>query len=61
MAVEDGIVEDTCIVLVLAFADYTDPSVVVYTAFPPESGPCIACGGYEGLGRGEVHIDPARA
>ena len=52
--------EDTCTVLVPAFADYTDPAVVAYTAFPPESGPCIAYGGYKGKKKGDVHIDPAR-
>ena len=61
MVVEDGIAEDTCTVFVPAFAGYTDLSVVVYTAFPRVSGPCIACGGHEGVGRGDVHIDLAQA
>ena len=52
MVVEDGIAEDTCTVFVPAFVDYTDPSVVVYTVFPRMSGPCIAYGGHEGVGRG---------
>jgi hypothetical protein len=48
-------------VFVPAFADYTDPSVVVYTVFPHVSGPCIAYGEYEGMGRGDVHIDLVQA
>ena len=57
-AVEEGIAVGTCTALGLAFADYTDPSVEVYTAFPRESGPCIAWGDY--VGKREVRIDPAR-
>jgi hypothetical protein len=48
-------------VFVLAFAGYTDPSVVVCTVFPRVSGPCIAYGEYEGVGRGDVHIDLVQA